>query len=116
MSIITCTQCGKRISSLAPLCTYCGFKRGEVSEDQVLVHRQRIARGRVYRLNMASYVVITVFVAAFGWYWGATEGFEQPSPRGPFVLMGIAGAAYLVVRGFLYHAKRMQKELKRSLR
>jgi len=116
LSIISCTQCGKRISSLAPLCSYCGFKRGEASEEQLLVYRQRIARERVYRLNMGSYVMITLFVTAFGWYWWATAGFQQPSPRGPFILMGISGAAYLVVRGFLYQAKRVQKELKRVLR
>lgn len=82
----------------------------------MLVHRQRIARERVYRLNMASYVMITFFVAAFGWYWWVTAGFQQPSPRGPFILMGIAGIAYLIVRGLLYQAKRALKELKRGQR
>ena len=120
MSFISCPQCGKRTSSLAPLCPHCGFKRGETSEEQELAERLRLARKRVYRLSIASYVIITCFVVAFAWYWWSTAGFQQPAERGPFILMGIAGVAYLVARGFLYYAKYQAKKaqiaLKRSVK
>ena len=116
MDITSCSQCGKGISSLAPVCPNCGFKHGEAGEGQLLVDRERTARERVYRLTMASYVIITLFVVAFGWYWWVTAGFQQPSPRGPFLLMGSLGLAYLVIRAFLYLAKRSQRELKCKLR
>ena len=75
-----------------------------------------MVRERIYRLNMISYAVITVFVAAFGWYWWSTSGFQQPSAAGPFYLMGVSALAYLVVRGFLFQARKRQKELKRLVR
>jgi len=115
MSIIACPGCGKRISSLAPLCSHCGFQQGEASDEQLAIYQQRAAREKVYRLNMTSYAVITFFVAGFGWYWLSTDGFQQPSSTGPFVLMGISAVAYLVVRGLLFSAKRKQKELKRAM-
>ncbi len=115
MSIISCPQCGKKISSMVSLCPHCGFELGEVSDDDLLVFRQRQAREKVYRLNMYSYVVITIFVAAFGWYWWSTRGFQQPSGSGPFILMGLSAVAYLGVRVFLFQAKRKHKELKRQL-
>src|SRR6187455_2842369 len=99
MNLIACPQCGKHSSSLATVCPHCGFKRRLTSEEQELAERLRLARARVNRLSVASYVVITFFVIAFAWYWWSTASFQQPSQRGPFVLMGIAGLGYLVVRG-----------------
>ena len=113
MSIISCPQCGKKISSMAAMCSHCGFARGEVSDEQMLVFRQRRARDRVYHLNMTSYAVISVFLAAFGWYWWETGGFQHASSTGPFILMGISAVAYLVVRAFLFQARRQYRELKR---
>jgi hypothetical protein len=114
MSIIACPQCGKRISSVAPICLRCGFQRSEASAEQLNVFRIRQAREKLYRLNMTSYGVITVFVAAFGWYWWNTAGFQQPSSSGPFILMGISALAYLAVRVLLFGARRRLKDLKRA--
>ena len=98
MAIIACPECGKKISSHAPICTHCGFQIGDVSEEQLEVFRGRKLRDKIYHLNMTSYVVITVFVAAFAWYWSDSGGFEHPSSAGPFILMGLAAVAYLFVR------------------
>ena len=116
MSIISCPNCGKKISSQAALCSHCGFQRGEASEEDLLVFRQRKARDNVYHLNMTSYAVISVFVAAFGWYWWSTDGFQHASSTGPFILMGISALAYLVVRALLFQAKRKLRDLKRPRR
>lgn len=114
MSIIACSACGKRISSLSPICVHCGFQRGEASDEDLHAFSVRQARDRIYRLNMISYAVMTVFVAAFGWFWWVTAGFRQPSPAGPFILMGLSALAYLVVRGLLFIARGRFRQLKRN--
>ena len=78
------------------------------------VYRLRRARDRIYHLNMISYSVLFAFAGAFGWYWWETSGFQQPSSKGPLILMGVTGIAYLVVRGFLLMARFRQKEMQRN--
>lgn len=122
MSIVACPECGKKISSQAAICRHCGFELGEVSEEDRAIHQARRLRDRIYRLNMVSYLVITVFLAGFGWYWWASAGFSRVTGAGPFVLMGVAAVAYLVVRGLLFRARqqrklmRQKKELSNELR
>jgi len=114
MAIISCPECKKDISSRAVICSRCGHQFGEASEKDLEVYRARKLRERIYRLNMTSYAVITVFVAGFGWYWWASSGFYQPSPPGPFILMGLAALAYLVVRGLLFRSRQQRKALRRN--
>lgn len=115
MSIIACPGCGKRISSMVSLCPHCGIPRGEVTDEDRFVFQLRRARQRVYQLNMTSYAVITAFVAAFGWYWWSTGGFQRPSSAGPFILMGICAVAYVAVRGVLFVARGKLRRLKRDV-
>ena len=85
MSIIACPDCGKKVSSQAPICSHCGYQLGEASEEDRAVFEARKLRDRIYRLNMSSYLVITVFLAGFGWYWWASAGFTKMPSMGPFV-------------------------------
>ena len=114
MTIIVCPECGKKISSHAPICSHCGFQMGEVPEEQLEVFRARKLRDKIYHLNMISYAVITVFVAAFGWYWWDSGGFEQQSSAGPFILMGLSALAYLLVRVLLFRNRHRQKKLRQE--
>lgn len=109
--IVKCPNCKKQISSKAALCPHCGFTRGEVSEDELLEFQRRRLRDRIYHLKMASYGVITVFVAAFGWYWWSTSSFQQPSATGPVILLGLGMVGYVVIRILLFMAKREIKKL-----
>jgi hypothetical protein len=114
MAIIACPECGKKISSHAPICSHCGFQKGEISEEQLAVFQARKLRDRIYHLNMISYAVITAFVAAFGWYWWDSGGFEHQSSSGPFILMGLAAVAYLSVRVLLLRIRHRQKTLRKK--
>ena len=61
---------------------------------------------------MISYAVITVFIAAFSWYWWDSRGFSGASSVGPFILMGLAAIAYLVVRALLFRSRQVQKSMR----
>ncbi len=112
MSIIFCQACGKKISDKSSLCSHCGFQRGEVSEEQLAQFNLRKARDEIYRWNMASYAGITGFVAGFGWYWWESNGYQQATSSGPFIVMAISALAYVTVRGVLFRAKRKLKLLR----
>ena len=114
MTVIACPECGKKISSRAVICSYCGFQLGEANEADLEVFRARKLRDRIYRLSMASYAVITVFVAGFGWYWWESRGFSQASSAGPFILMGLSALAYLVVRAFLFRSRQIRKAMRKK--
>jgi hypothetical protein len=114
MAIVACPECGKKISSHAPICSHCGFQKAEVSEEQLAVFQARKLRDKIYHLNMISYAVITAFVAAFGWYWWDSGGFEHQSSSGPFILMGLAAVAYLSVRVLLLRNRHRQKTLRKK--
>ena len=109
MTVIACPDCNKKISSRTVICSYCGHQLGEVTETDLAVFRARKLRDRIYKLNMSSYAVITVFIAAFAWYWLDSRGFSEVPSLGPFILMGLAAIAYLVVRALLFRSRRVQK-------
>jgi len=111
MSIISCTGCGKKISTLAPTCSHCGQQIGEVTDEDKAVFQFRKIRDRIYKLNMYSYAVISLFLVAFAWYWWDTAGFEFASSAGPYYLMGLSAVAYIVIRVLLFKAKLEKKQL-----
>jgi hypothetical protein len=114
MAIIACPNCAKKISSRAALCSYCGFELGEATEEDFERFRGRRLRDQRYRLSMVSYAVMTVVLAAFGWYWWDSEGFAAPPSRGPLILLGVAAVAYLGVRVMLFRNRQRLKALQRE--
>jgi len=112
MTIIACPECSRKISSQTAICIHCGFQRGDVSEADLEVFRARKLRDRIYRLNMISYAVITVFIAGFCWYWWDSRGFNEPSSPGPFILMGLSALAYLVIRALLFRSRQLRKAMR----
>ncbi len=93
------------------LCLHCGHKRGDASEDEMKEYRRRELREHIYRLKMASYGVLTLFLAAFAWYWKETQGFQYRSSMGPYLLLAIGAMAYLLIRLYLYKAKSALRRL-----
>lgn len=111
MAIISCPSCDKSISSQTMLCPYCGFQRGEVEEEQLQEFRRRKIRDRIYHLKMASYVALTLLVAAFGWYLEDTSGLQHRSSAGPYIMFTVGAACYMVIRLYLYKAKSALRKL-----
>ena len=105
MAIVACPSCSKNTSSRTMLCTYCGFQRGEVEEEQLKEFHRRKLRDRIYHLKMASYAALTLLIGAFGWYLAATEGFQYRSSMGPYIMFAVGSAFYLGIRVYLYKFK-----------
>ena len=116
MALVTCPGCSKRVSDVLSMCPDCGHVRGEVDDERMVEMKRRGLRDRIYHLKMISYVVISLFLVAFGWYWWDSAGFTQPSSRGPFILMGAAALGYVVVRGLLFRLRQQRKEMRRNQR
>lgn len=113
MALINCPGCGQRVSDVLSMCPNCGHVRGEVDDERLMEFRRRQLRDRVYHLNMTSYVVITVFLAGFGWYWWDTAGFVERSSLGPILLLAASTVGYLAIRALLFQARRRLKGLNR---
>lgn len=113
MTIISCPDCDKNISSHSMLCPYCGFQRGEVAEEQLIEFRRRKLRDRIYHLKMASYAALMMLIVAFGWYMVDTSGFQRLSSVGPFILFALGAVCYLGIRIYLYKFKVALRKLSR---
>ena len=111
MAIVSCPSCDKNISSQTTLCPYCGFLRDEASEERLRETRRRALRDRVYHLKMASYVALTLLIAAFGWYIAETSGFQHRSSLGPYVLFAAGAFCYMIIRLYLYKSRAALKKL-----
>lgn len=111
--ITNCPNCRKPMSSKAPLCPNCGFAMGEASPEALQEFQRRRMRERVYRLKMSSYLAISLFLAAFGWYWWDTAGFTRVSGTLPVLGIGVTTVAYLAIRALLFLAQRQLKSLLR---
>ena len=116
MAIIPCPECRKKMSSRAAICPSCGYTTGEVTEEQLEVMRVRRLRDKIYHLSMISYLVMAIFIGGFGWYWWSSGGFQKLSSIGPFILMGLAGMAYFVLRMMLFQRRRQQRALLKKKR
>jgi polyferredoxin len=111
MALITCPGCGKRISNVTQMCPHCGFHRGKLSEEDLTEMQRRRLRDRVYHLKMASYAIMTLILAAFGWYWWESSSFQNRPSVGPMSLLAIGALAYLVNRFLLFRARRQMRQL-----
>ena len=113
MAIINCPNCSKKTSEISSRCPHCGFDREQEGEERQRELMRRKLRDRVYHLNMTSYGVISVFLAAFGWYWWETDSFQNQSSYGPLILLAFAAVAYLLIRFLLFKARRLLKKFSR---
>lgn len=114
MAIVKCPRCDGRISSQISICPQCGFRRGEVDEEELRELRRREIRDKVYYLKMASYAVLTLLLAAFAWYWVETDSFKYRSSVGPYILFVIGATAYFIIRVFLFKFNLALRKIKRQ--
>jgi len=111
MAIINCPNCNRKITEISSRCPHCGFDRaGKDADERQAELRRRALRDRVYHLKMVSYLVITLFLAAFGWYWWDSGGFQGAPSSGPVYLLAVGTLAYLVIRVLLFQARRQLRQ------
>jgi hypothetical protein len=96
---------------MTTMCLHCGFKMGDVSDEQLEIFARRKLRDHIYHLKMSSYVVITLFLVAFGWYWVETQDFQHAPGNGPIFLISVCVVAYLVVRVMMYRARAARRKM-----
>jgi len=112
MTAISCPECGKKVSSRAPICPFCGHEHGEATDEDRAIFRARRLRERIYRLNLISYFVIALLLGGFGWFWWESAGFSRMSSFGPFAAIAVTAVAYLVVRVLLFRARSERRLLR----
>jgi polyferredoxin len=93
------------------MCPHCGFHRGDVNAEHLQELQRRKLRDRIYHLKMTSYAVMTLFLAAFGWYWWESADFQAQPSLGPLALLAIGAIAYLINRYLLFRARRQMRQL-----
>lgn len=109
MAIVNCPNCAQRISDRAAVCPNCQFAIGEVAPEVIEKTRIRRRREQIYRLRMASYTALTLFVAGVIWYWFSSNGFQSPPARGPILVMATGALAYFVLRVVTIWVRRQPK-------
>ena len=87
-----------------------------MTAEQTNLMNLRRLRDKSYHLSMWSYAVITIFVGGFGWFWWSSGGFVHRPSSGPFILMGLSAAAYLLVRSFMFRNRQQQRLLRKKNR
>ena len=111
MAITYCINCDKRISDKALACPHCGFSRDQQDSAQVEELLRRKQRQKRYRLNMYSYVALTIFIAGVIWYWVESGGFQTAASIGPMLVLTLGVLSYVVLRGMMiYNRIQARKE------
>ena len=98
MALMNCPRCGNRYSSQLSDCPDCGLNPESSDIAAIKKAALRAFRGRIYRLQMASYTALTLFTAGFIWYYIESKQFHQSVSYGIWILMGVGVIAYVVIR------------------
>ncbi|RUO36473.1 zinc ribbon domain-containing protein [Aliidiomarina sanyensis] len=110
MAIISCPECGKKVSDKAATCEHCGFLLG-AHDSESLARKGRLQRSqKLSKLVSQQMLAILLFVAGIGasfYEWGTTG----IGPWMPYIGGGVATFSfvwYLVTRGRIYVLKRQR--------
>src|SRR6056297_2438304 len=103
MAIVSCPNCGQRISSLAKTCSNCDVAIGKLSVDE----RQRLIRKRwqksVHQAANVTYLALALLVGGAILWWGAPpQGWFFPPPTGALVMLPLGLVLYSAGRGWLF--------------
>lgn len=124
MTLIRCSNCGKRISSLAKSCSHCGLSPDlidKTSQWRSLELRRRAFRNQLYRLKMLGYLAMVLavcgaipilfdYLEALG--LGRAGLIKQ---HWGMRLIVLGGVIYLLLRVRVMQVKLKYLKLKRSL-
>lgn len=109
MAIVSCPECGKKISDKAAVCEHCGFVLEGQDPEAMARKRRRNKADRVNKLTAQSMLGMLIFVAGIGGvFYFRDEASADPSwqVQASMGAMGVGFIWYIVSRARLILAKR----------
>lgn len=113
MALITCTKCGKRFSNQSPACPECRQEWCATDSAEVKKTALRDFRTQIYRLNMISYLALTICTAGFIWFWSASRHARDVGAV-PWGMIGVGAGGYLIIRLLMIRAKLKYRKITRN--
>lgn len=96
MALITCVDCGRRVSNQHPACPHCDAPLADLTPEEQKRRAWRRHRRLVYRARMVTYLGMTlVIVGLILWYLIGGQGLQLPPGPGATLAMGVGLTVYL---------------------
>lgn len=111
MAIVSCPECGKKISDKAAVCEHCGFVLEGQDPDSLARKRQRKKADRVSKLTAQSMFAMLLFVAGIGgtfYFRDETSADANWQTQVAMVVMVIGFIWYIINRARLLLVKRQR--------
>ena len=115
MALVKCPSCRKRMSSLAVVCSNCGYARSgnaEENEEAMADFRRRRYRREQYQYKMYSYVAMSLaMIGAIPMIWAYIKAMEMGETiniieHWGVYLVALGFFAYMVIRVLMVMSKR----------
>ena len=102
MALITCVDCGRRISNQYRTCPHCDAPMADLTPEELSRRAWRRYKRRAYRARMVTYVGMTLVIAGLiVWYLTGGQGLQMPPGVLPTLSMGVGLIVYLAAWAWL---------------
>lgn len=102
MALITCVECGKRVSSKHRVCPHCDEPLGELTPEEIALRHRRRHRRLIYRARMTTYAGMTLVILGFIiWYMTGVRGLALPPSSAAMLPVGIGFVVYVAAWAWL---------------
>lgn len=111
MAIVSCPECGKKISDKAAVCEHCGFVLEGQDPESLARKRRRNKADRINKLTAQSMFAMLVFVAGIGglfYFRDETSADPNWQAQASIAVMVIGFIWYIINRARLLLAKRQR--------
>ncbi len=107
MAIITCYNCGKRISDKAELCPHCGVTR---SKDPEVLQRAAQLKALEQNQKLNNYSMVALLLFLLGAFLFSVWSDESTLGLAAKAMMALGFVAYIGVRARMMWLKNMRKK------
>ncbi|WP_157957817.1 zinc-ribbon domain-containing protein [Aliidiomarina celeris] len=111
MAIISCPDCGKKVSDKAASCQHCGFMLGAHDAESLQRKMQMKKSEKLNALVGQQMLAILLFIAgiAASFYDWPEEGWQGYMPIAALMVTGVGFMTYVITRGRMYLLKQGRK-------